>query len=269
MYDKVISVLARPEGQVQLTIAIFLFSLSVAWILYRRALPRHRLDYASYDLVVLGNRYSVLKDELEIRFQGKAVPQVTTTVFAFWNNGNQTIHGAQIVESDALRIALRGDAQLLKLHIFAHTRPVIAAQVSADEALKNANVRFDYLDPGDGFGVFTAHSGSAGEAIVTGTIRGVKEGPRRLRYNRWLNAVTPLLVSIGIAIAIASIPTINAFAGHSTWLAALTTTLLCGFVAVSVCAPLLLRKQRLRSFPPELRKHPTFSGILPHLLEDS
>lgn len=60
-----------------------LLSAGLAVYLYRRALPISRLDYAAYDVVVLNNEYSILKDDLEIRFRGKPVPKVTRRSWPF------------------------------------------------------------------------------------------------------------------------------------------------------------------------------------------
>lgn len=241
-----------------------LLSAGLAVYLYRRGLPTSRLDYASNDVVVLNNKYSMMKDDIEIRFRSKPVPKVTTTILALWNSGNQTITKQQIIKADALRFQLGDEAEILQAHVIAATRPVIGAKVvkSADDRLA---LEFDFLDKGDGFAVFIAHSGEPSSGRVEGTVRGVKQGLRKQsgrEMDRWWPILTPLLpMAIVAAVALLS---------HFLILeitSGLNYGLLVGSIVLMAFGPILWRKRRIRSFPADFRKNPALSVLLPHLAD--
>lgn len=172
------------------------------------------------------------------------------------------------MEIDPLRITL-SDSTILMSYIVSPTRDVVSPTATTDDKNTEARVIFDFLDPGDGFAVAILHCGSAGSAKILGTLRGVKEGPRRLRHNRLVTLLTPIAGMGLVGAAVSSIPSIRGIAGGSAWVSALTIGALLGLIVIQAASPALLRRQRMKSFPKEMRKHPKLSGILPHLLDNT
>lgn len=145
--------------------------------------PRSRLAAQTNTLELVGPN-SVLPNEIEFLFRGDKVSNVTLSRVAIWNTGNTTVRGAQIVESDPLRIAVSNGAHILETTVLRRTREVNDVScVLRQDTGSAAEFRFDYLDPGDGALVQLIHTGNA-EIRVIGSIRGIRAGVRVLTTTR-------------------------------------------------------------------------------------
>ena len=259
--------LKDPLVGVLLGLVTFAVSTAIAYLLYKKALPLSRLDYAASDAYALTSADSPFQNQLEIRFEGTVVPRVATTIIGIWNNGNQTIQGSQIVESDKLRIKLFDEGKILRARLQASTRPVLDAsiQISGEN---EAVISFDFLDPGDGFVAYIVHSAAPRSAFLIGTVRGVKDGPRRLKKS-FLYAAAPGIV--GALVPMAGMIIFSAMIGKGGQFTSLgnavTLGLAIGLTVFGVFSKQIVMWQRLKSFPKPLRADPEISIFLPHLSE--
>lgn len=160
-----------------------LLGLPLAVYLYFLAKRSAALSYQLREFSVVGGRTAEFPEELEIRFAGEQVDQVTATEIVLWNSGNTTIDGSQIVLMDPLRVQVSSGV-ILKPTIIRQTRPVIGAVVSMGEAANVGNIGFDFLDPNDGFVVQFVHSGARGEMEIIGTVKELPKGLSKVRSPR-------------------------------------------------------------------------------------
>lgn len=157
-----------------LGLLVGLLGIGISYIFYRRGKPKTELRDMLSEVELIGVTPTKYSDGLEVRFEGRQIPQVTNSTYAIWNAGTTTLHGRDIVEKEPLRLALQGEGRILRAEVDASTRPVISAWVASDE--KTVRLGFDYLDAGDGFRVTVLHSGVLNSLSSLGTIKGVPQG---------------------------------------------------------------------------------------------
>lgn len=177
---------------------IGLIGILAAVVMFRLSRRQALAAFQIRSLRLLGHEPEKLPQDVEVRFQGKRVPRLTKSFIVFWNAGQATITGQDVVASDPLRVLCEEDAEVLSATSARVTRPVINFQ--AHPSTHGANVTlltFDFLDPGDGAVVEVLHTGSA-RASIAGTIKGIPAGPiyfgpllgghAMLRFPSWLTA---------------------------------------------------------------------------------
>jgi hypothetical protein len=164
--------------------------LSIATYLWTR--QRSILAFTKLSLPLLGSRDRALPDEVEVLFAGKRVPRVTKLTLVFWNAGEKTIPGTDLVKADPLRIEFDSEIQILSSKIVRFTRPVNFVALSDKSSLYNACViTYDFLDRNDGFCLEILHTGGPNDGVLRGTVIGIPGGPickgpiDHFRGNRW------------------------------------------------------------------------------------
>ena len=122
-------------------------SLALALLLYWRARISGIVAFQSRDLPMIGGGNAVFPAEVEVRYRGTLVPQVTSSTVWIWNAGKQTLRGTDIAARDPLRLRFSG--KVLNVRIRKVTREVI--QITADilrEAETTVYWGIEFLDPG-------------------------------------------------------------------------------------------------------------------------
>lgn len=158
----------------------------ISWIIsliyYRRAKSESRLACRSTSYKFL-SQHKPLAD-IEIRFRGLKVPQVTKSLVAIWNDGNTTIDKNQIVESDPLQIVITPpESEILDYTVLRETRAV--TKFDAYRAATNVLFcDFEWLDATDGGLIEILHSGEA--VTVQGTLKGIPKGVVNLGSMMWV-----------------------------------------------------------------------------------
>lgn len=154
--------------------------LSTALALYSvyltiRTSPRQQLSIVAAEGAVLEPAHPSWKDELKILYKDTEIPRLTAARVGIWNSGNSTIHGSQIVRDDPFSLSTLDGDTILRFHITGMSRPVIKA--SAEQVGKGTlSIDFDFLDPGDGFVLFIAHTSPRYSIRSSGTVRGLTAG---------------------------------------------------------------------------------------------
>jgi hypothetical protein len=185
---------------------------------------------------------------------------------AFWNNGNQTMHGDQIVKADPLRIRVAEGCEILQAYVVATTRDIIDAQVSIAGWSSAIDVSFDFLERGDGFVIFLAHTGGAGDASVQGTIKGVRQGPRNIKTG-W-NGVTGVLAVFFLTLVFVLLSRYFVSQISDSEIASYTAGGMTITLAIVILAAAqFVSRLRFRSFPRAFRRDPRLAMLLPHLAE--
>ena len=156
---------------------IGLLGLVLGFIFYAKSQRRARLGYQYDEVTLLGGKDAAFPTEIEVRFNGIEVPQVTACRVFLWNSGQRTIRGEDIVARDPCRIQLESGTQVLKQTILRETRSVNGVRTDCSSQMPHViTITFDFLDPNDGFTLEVLHSGPRKELRVAGTIKGIPKG---------------------------------------------------------------------------------------------
>jgi hypothetical protein len=152
-----------------------LVGIVLATFFYLRSRVRTEISYQVKSVKLIGG-VGALPADVEIRFQGKVVSQLTRSTCVFWNSGTTTVDGTSIVADDPFRAAVY-DGEILSVEIIAVTRSVIGitAEIPAIQA-GCAVMPFKFLDPGDGAIIALLHTSTNTFANLGGTIKGLPNG---------------------------------------------------------------------------------------------
>lgn len=113
-------------------------------------------------------------DGLEILYLENAIPNVTITKLAFWNDGNETIDGSDIAPRDPLAIKIQDDFKILESKIIYTKNESNNLELRNIEDGKIIEAKFDYLDNKEGGVIQILHTGnSSSEIEFSGTIKGL------------------------------------------------------------------------------------------------
>jgi hypothetical protein len=149
----------------------------LATVFYFKTRTTARLVYQWGGRHLVGGETADLPDEVAIYYKGSNVPRVSSSKLVFWNAGNLTIRGSDIVEADPLRIVLFENAKILRVAVTSVTRAVNSFELEVNPKKENEVLCFfDYLDPGDGVRIEILHTSERRESKMTGTVRGLPEG---------------------------------------------------------------------------------------------
>jgi hypothetical protein len=111
---------------------------------------------------------------LEIRYEGKMVPNLAVTRFALWNHGTEPIERANVAPKNPLRIRMNHDQQLLGASIVRRTTDENSFQIEADLKSSEVLIEFDYFAKNEGVVIDVYHTGAQESgASLHGTIKGV------------------------------------------------------------------------------------------------
>ena len=212
MLDKVLDILA--PGWVGSLIGIV--GIAAAVVTYLLTRQRTLLSYRVRGVLLLGHAEAKLPPGVTVQYHGTEIPRLTRSVVVLWNDGEKTVQGTDIVESDPLRIAIDDDCQVVACTLLKTSRPAIRADVALSSGPRpNIILNFDFLDSTDGLVVEVLHTGKVRYLTVVGTVRGLPHGVRnrgrvlsqraptlQVRTNRTRRALAIAVLLIGFAFAI-------------------------------------------------------------------
>lgn len=123
-------------------------------------------------------------DDISIFYKGERIPRLKLTLLYFWNSGNKTLEGDQIVEP--IRFSFDEETLILDARVARETDRTIEFRLNQDELL-NLDLKFRYLDPGDGARIDILHTSKSWNPILTGgRIKGVpKIDDFEESWDRW------------------------------------------------------------------------------------
>ena len=143
-------------------------------------------------------------DNIQILFNGKAVPRVSSTVIWFWNDGRKPIMANDVPASQPLRINVRDestpDVEILDVVVRKSTRSSIAFTARKLES-SMVEFGFDFLDCKDGAVIEVLHTGSPATRItLSGIVLGAPCGPRKVSENNPHDILGWMLPVLGIRV---------------------------------------------------------------------
>lgn len=155
--------------------AIGAIGVALAIIFHLKSRHRPGLAFAAHDVSVIGRGGAAFPDDVEVRFGGAVVPQLTSTMVFVWNSGNRTLIGKNVVEADPLRVVLPEGSRVLKCEVGVTNRRFNGWRTGPCES-GSVSVGFDYLDPRDGAVIAVLHTGGLGQCTLVGTLRALPGG---------------------------------------------------------------------------------------------
>lgn len=143
--------------------------------IFRRSDARPVFQYYGYKII--SSDGGMLDDDIEIKFNGKRINRVSNTYIFFWNSGEKTIVGGDILEDAPLSLRFE-DGIILKAEILKKTRDAISPSVVYGGNNENIIINFKFLDSMDGFLLKILHTGSSVGPVFSGIIMGIPKGVR-------------------------------------------------------------------------------------------
>jgi len=152
-----------------------IIGIVLSYILWLITKAKTRVYSRMGDSLLVDTEGRPAADKLQINFDGHAVPRVTSTSYGIWNGGNTTIDGKSISAVDPLRLVLEGEGEILQVTMEEQTRYGNDADIILANP-KYADLKFEYLEKGDGFRVNVIHTARPGELKQLGEIKGLPQG---------------------------------------------------------------------------------------------
>jgi hypothetical protein len=175
-------------GWVGTSITVFATLLSIWFYIKGNKRPIPTATRSTRRLV--GGPGQALPSNVEIRYDDKIVPRIARTLVSFWNAGNATLQGADIVDKDPLHLQYGKSTKVLSVTVLRTTRSVLGVRaVASPHDARMVDLNFDYLDPQDGALIEILHTGT-GSPKLLGTIKGVPKGFRQRGNTRASRAVS-------------------------------------------------------------------------------
>ncbi|TLG77015.1 hypothetical protein [Methylocystis sp. B8] len=156
---------------------IGIIGILIGLIFYFRSRQRARLVCQKSALRLLGHKHIELPSEISVNFRGREIPRLARAALVIWNDGEKTISGDEIVSHDPLRIEVDQYGEVLSAVVVKSTRKVISACVEpVTNPCNRAIIKFEFLDPGDGFVCEVLHTAEKKLPYLNGTIKGIPKG---------------------------------------------------------------------------------------------
>jgi hypothetical protein len=104
---------------------------------------------------------------------GEDLEHFSVSLICFWNDGGETIHGADITESEPLRINANGTCKILGVSILQVNKPANQVKCVVARTKDSVAITFDYLDKGNGAVIELMHTGQSSKDLdILGEIKG-------------------------------------------------------------------------------------------------
>ena len=113
--------------------------------------------------------------KLEMKFDGKAIQDLSSTIYFIWNSGSDVINANDMVGEKPIRITCEG-AQILDVKLIKQSDKSNSFRILNFDST-NIGMTFDYIDSGEGLKFQILHTGTDGGINVEYKIKGGK--PKR------------------------------------------------------------------------------------------
>ena len=180
-----------------LAIIAIIIGIIISTYFYQRGKRTKGLTHTSGDIIIISPSAEP-HENLKITWEGHNIPRVTKTTIAIWNSGTETVDGADLIDTDPLRIQVPSGITILRSVVIRRTRGVVAPQLAA--SIHQVTVTFAFLDAKDGFSIELLHTGEPSTVQVVGTIKGIPRGVVTLDRGKWDRRVFfAILITIAIS----------------------------------------------------------------------
>lgn len=151
-------------------LSIAILSIFVSIYLFRKSRKLKKPVFDKRSLNVISDSIKRIGD-IEVKYKGNKVENLTVTKVAFWNSGNDTINDNDQAPTDKLRISVDNEFEILESEIVFQTDKTNNIQI--DKQKNEVQISFDYLDPNHGGIIKFVHTGrSSSNVNLIGTFKG-------------------------------------------------------------------------------------------------
>lgn len=149
------------------TIISFLFAI-YTWIAGRK-IKEISIDSSTNEIIKQG-KYPITK--LDVKFDGKQIQDLSSSIFYIWNSGNDVINAADIVTSGLLKISC-DSGNILDVEIIRQSDESNNFLISKFKS-DSVEIAFEYMDRGEGVTLQILHMGCIDELFFDCKIKGGK-----------------------------------------------------------------------------------------------
>jgi hypothetical protein len=172
---------------------VSLIGVYFSWKSWHRQKPQYVLHSNN---ILSGTKHAIPKVEIKFEGYGPPITSLTVTKIAFWNQGNQTIHKADIVKG-TLFLRAKCPAIILDVEVIERTNPDNKFGCKRTDDRSGANIAFAFLAPKDGALLQVFHTGTGdADFSIEGSfksgqkiIRRAPTYPMSVRRRRWIPMV--------------------------------------------------------------------------------
>lgn len=159
-------------------IAGIVISIIVSYYFYKKSQVKCIPAYQTKKIRIIDIENRINIDNVDIKYNNRKVNRLSKVYLVFWNDGNKTIDGKDIVDKDKLRVTFNSeDGEILSTKVIKVTRNVNEFRVIPNkEKVNEALIEFNFLDPSDGAVVEILHSLKKSELDINGSIKGIPKG---------------------------------------------------------------------------------------------
>jgi len=140
--------------------------------------------------------------ELEIRYGGQSIENLSVTRIAFWNGGSDTIESTDVPASDPIRAEVRSGCIILEARVARVSNEANRFGIRIEDHTL-VRIIFDYVDKNDVAVISILHTGTSGKDIqIRGKVKGAAPLKNALRtrisvqHSKW-----PQLVRYTVGLA--------------------------------------------------------------------
>lgn len=161
-------------------LGIVSFIAAIAFYYWPR--KQTRLSYVHLGEHVLGSASATLPPAIAVQYNGISIPRLTKSILIFWNSGENTVNGEDIVSKDPLRFHVGDDGRILSAVILKSSRAVndFSIPLPPDISVNEIEFTFNFLDKNDGVVVEILHTSTDRKPCIKGTLKGLPQGFRNL-----------------------------------------------------------------------------------------
>lgn len=160
---------------------IGIVGLAGALLAYLWTRQRGIIAYTQSGERLLGLTADGLPRDVTVQYCGTDIQRLTRTIIWFWNAGERTFKGSDIVTHDHFRLEVKNGGSVLAATVLKQARDVCMIAVPLDtESPDKIFIKFDFLDPKDGAVLEILHTSDVIDVDVCGTVVGLPTGPKDL-----------------------------------------------------------------------------------------
>jgi hypothetical protein len=152
-----------------------------SYYFYLKAREKVDLRYSLNHRPILRQRKDS-PQRISFMLNGVLIEKLSRCDVVVWNRGSRTLAGSDISPSDPLAVSFPAGVAILDVNVYKQTRHSIQLSAAVRATERRVTIAFDYLDKGDGGAIeilYQQEEESGSGLHLTGSIRGLPEGPRR------------------------------------------------------------------------------------------
>ncbi|QSX07240.1 hypothetical protein JYG23_07820 [Sedimentibacter sp. zth1] len=156
----------------------------ISFIFYKKSISIAKpvFQYSNQNIIDISNNDK--EENLKVYYSEYNIKRLNKTHIYFWNSGNKTIKGEDIVKTEGLKIVFEDkNGRILLAKVLKYSRKVcdFNVMVSSDDR-REISFNFDFLDPNDGVVIEVLHTFEKSKFNFTGIIKSIPDGIQNYGY---------------------------------------------------------------------------------------